>query len=112
MQSRLARGFLPKAVDAEDLLIAIKTAAGGGAYVSVMVAEMIVEDHADWPMTAGEVEPSPRDEQVMQLLATGERDVDIALIFDIGVRTVLGYLDRIRDKTGVRRRPDLVKTAV
>lgn len=55
---------------------------------------------------------SPRDEQVMQLLAAGKRDVDIALIFEIGVRTELGYLDRIRDKTGERRRPDLVKTAV
>lgn len=107
-----ARGFLSKDVDADELLIAIKTVADGGAYVSAVVAGMIMKDNADRPPAAAEVELSPREEQVLRLVAAGERDVDIALILGIGVRTVRGYLDRIRDKTGERRRPGLVKEAI
>lgn len=107
-----ARGFLSKDVDADELLIAIKTVAGGGAYVSAVVAGMIMKDNADRPAPSAEVELSPREEQVLRLVAAGERDVDIALILGIGVRTVRGYLDRIRDKTGERRRPGLVKEAI
>ena len=44
-----ARGFLSKDVDAEELLIAIKTVADGGAYVSAVVAGMIMKDNADRP---------------------------------------------------------------
>jgi two-component system nitrate/nitrite response regulator NarL len=51
-------------------------------------------------------------EQVLRFVAAGERNVDIAPIIGIGVRTVRGYLDRIRDKTGERRRPGAPKTAV
>ncbi|GHG12941.1 DNA-binding response regulator [Amycolatopsis bullii] len=107
-----ARGFLSKDVDADELLIAIKTVAGGGAYVSAVVAGMIMKDNADRPAVSAEAELSPREEQVLRLVAAGERDVDIALILGIGVRTVRGYLDRIRDKTGERRRPGLVKEAI
>lgn len=107
-----ARGFLSKDVDAEELLIAIKTVAGGGAYVSAVVAGMIIKDNADRAVVIPDVELSPREEQVLRLVAAGERDVDIATILDIGVRTVRGYLDRIRDKTGERRRPGLVKEAI
>ena len=107
-----AKGFLSKDVDADELLIAIKTVAGGGAYVSAVVAGMIMKDNADRPAVGVDAELSPREEQVLRLVAAGERDVDIALILGIGVRTVRGYLDRIRDKTGERRRPGLVKEAI
>jgi two-component system nitrate/nitrite response regulator NarL len=107
-----ARGFLSKDVDGDELLIAIKTVAEGGAYVSAVVAGMIMKDNADRPAVSADVELSPREEQVLRLVAAGERDVDIALIHGIGVRTVRGYLDRIRDKTGERRRPGLVKDAI
>ncbi len=107
-----ARGFLSKDVDADELLIAIKTVAEGGAYVSAVVAGMIIRDNADRSQALPGAELSPREEQVLRLVAAGERDVDIALILGIGVRTVRGYLDRIRDKTGERRRPGLVKEAI
>jgi Bacterial regulatory proteins, luxR family len=40
----------------------------------------------------------------MSLVAAGERDADIAEQLFISVRTVRSHLDRIRDKTGRRRR--------
>jgi two-component system nitrate/nitrite response regulator NarL len=107
-----ARGFLSKDVDADELLIAIKTVAGGGAYVSAVVAGMIMKDNADRPAVSADVELSPREEQVLRLVAAGERDVDVAEILNISVRTVRSYLDRIRDKTGERRRAGFVRVAI
>ncbi|MFI5609773.1 response regulator [Amycolatopsis sp. NPDC051903] len=107
-----AKGFLSKDVDVDELLIAIRAVAEGGSYVSAVVAGMIIKDNTERPVARPEMELSPREEQVLRLVAAGERDIDIARILDIGVRTVRGYLDRIRDKTGERRRPGLVKEAI
>jgi len=49
---------------------------------------------------------------VLALLAEGERDQDIAEALRISVRTVRSHLDRIREKTGRRRRPDLTRFAI
>jgi DNA-binding NarL/FixJ family response regulator len=49
---------------------------------------------------------------VLSLLAAGERDQDIAEQLHISVRTVRSHLDRIRDKTGRRRRPELTRLAI
>ena len=46
------------------------------------------------------------------MVAAGERDTDIAEELFISVRTVRSHLDRIRDKTGYRRRPDLTRLAI
>nr|WP_239155506.1 response regulator transcription factor [Amycolatopsis sp. FDAARGOS 1241] len=107
-----AKGFLSKDVDVDELLIAIRAVAEGGSYVSAVVAGMIITDNTERPVARPEMALSPREEQVLRLVAAGERDIDIARILDIGVRTVRGYLDRIRDKTGERRRPGLVKEAI
>lgn len=107
-----AKGFLSKDVDVDELLIAIRAVAEGGAYVSAVVAGMIIKDNTERSAPRAEMELSPREEQVLRLVAAGERDIDIARILGIGVRTVRGYLDRIRDKTGERRRPGLVKEAI
>ena len=43
---------------------------------------------------------------------TGRADAQIAGELFIGVRTVRSHLDRIRDKTGLRRRADLRRLAL
>jgi DNA-binding NarL/FixJ family response regulator len=48
----------------------------------------------------------------LSLVAAGERDQDIAETLEISIRTVRSYLDRIRDKTGQRRRPELTRYAI
>jgi DNA-binding NarL/FixJ family response regulator len=58
------------------------------------------------------VELSTRERQVLSLVAAGERDQDIAELLAISIRTVRSYLDRIRDKTGQRRRPELTRYAI
>ena len=55
---------------------------------------------------------SPRERELVTLVAQGHTDTQIASQLYISVRTVSSHLDRIRDKTGCRRRADLTRLAL
>jgi DNA-binding CsgD family transcriptional regulator len=55
---------------------------------------------------------SPRERELVTLVAQGRTDADIAEQPYISIRTVRFHLDRIRDKTGCRRRADLTRLAL
>ena len=55
---------------------------------------------------------SDREREIVALLAGGATDAQIAERLFLSVNTVRSHLDRIRDKTGARRRPELVRYAV
>ena len=55
---------------------------------------------------------SPRERELVTLVARGRTDAQIAAELFITVRTVTSHLDRIRDKTGCRRRADLTRLAL
>jgi DNA-binding CsgD family transcriptional regulator len=55
---------------------------------------------------------SPRERELVALVAQGHTDAQIASRLYISVRTVGSHLDRIRDKTGCRRRADLTRLAL
>jgi DNA-binding CsgD family transcriptional regulator len=55
---------------------------------------------------------SPRERELVALIARGLTDAQIAVELFISVRTVRSHLDRIRDKTGCRRRADLTRLAL
>jgi DNA-binding CsgD family transcriptional regulator len=55
---------------------------------------------------------SPRERELITLVAQGRTDAQIAAQLYITVRTVTSHLDRIRDKTGCRRRADLTRLAL
>jgi predicted ATPase/DNA-binding CsgD family transcriptional regulator len=55
---------------------------------------------------------SPRERELVTLVAQGRTNAEIAARLHISVRTVASHLDRIRDKTGYRRRADLTRLAV
>jgi non-specific serine/threonine protein kinase len=55
---------------------------------------------------------SPRERELVTLVAQGHTNAQIAGRLYISVRTVSSHLDRIRDKTGCRRRADLTRLAV
>ena len=62
--------------------------------------------------TAGPGQLSPRERELVTLVAQGRTDADIAAQLYISIRTVRSHLDRIRDKTGARRRADLTRLAL
>ena len=55
---------------------------------------------------------SPRERELVTLVARGHTDAQIAGQLYISARTVSSHLDRIRDKTGCRRRADLTRFAL
>jgi DNA-binding CsgD family transcriptional regulator len=55
---------------------------------------------------------SARERELVTLVAQGRTDAQIAEQLYISVRTVRSHLDRIRDKTGYRRRADLTRLAL
>ncbi len=55
---------------------------------------------------------SARERELVTLVAQGRTNAQIAAQLDISVRTVRSHLDRIRDKTGCRRRADLTPLAL
>ncbi len=64
------------------------------------------------PAAAGVEVLSPRERELVTLVARGHTDAQIAGQLYISVRTVSSHLDRIRDKTGCRRRADLTRLAL
>ena len=55
---------------------------------------------------------SEREQEIVALLAGGATDAQIAGRLLLSVNTVRSHLERIRDKTGARRRTELVRYAM
>ncbi len=55
---------------------------------------------------------SPREQDLLRLVARGLTDAQIAVALSISPRTVGSHLDRIRDKTGCRRRAELTRLTI
>ena len=64
------------------------------------------------PEPPGLAQLSARERELVTLVAQGRTDAQIAAQLYISVRTVSSHLDRIRDKTGCRRRADLTRLAL
>jgi predicted ATPase/DNA-binding CsgD family transcriptional regulator len=61
---------------------------------------------------SGLIQLSAREQELISLVARGHTDMQIADQLYISVSTVRSHLDRIRDKTGFRRRADLTRLAL
>ena len=75
---------------------------------------LLLTDSGPQPTTPA---PSPeqlsaRERELVTLVAQGRTNAQIAAELYISVRTVSSHLDRIRDKTGCRRRADLTRLAL
>ncbi len=106
-----ARGYLTKNSDADEILRAVRAVAADNSYVSPTLASFLLDSSRD-RYAGARLELSAREREVLALVAAGERDQDIADGLSISVRTVRSHLDRIREKTGCRRRPDLTRLAI
>jgi predicted ATPase/DNA-binding CsgD family transcriptional regulator len=76
-------------------------------------ALMCTEPGSDPPeLSPGLPELSARERELVTVVAQGRTDAQIATQLFISVSTVRSHLDRIRDKTGCRRRADLTRLAL
>ena len=76
------------------------------------IAVGAVADGAAAAAAAGVGKLSPRERELVTLVARGHTDAQIAALLYISVHTVSSHLDRVRDKTGCRRRADLTRLAL
>jgi DNA-binding NarL/FixJ family response regulator len=102
-----AVGYLTKESDAEEITRAIRTVASGASYVSPTLASFLLKAEKE---TAA-YKLTKREREVLALVAAGETDQDIAEQLFIATTTVHSHLERIRDKTGARRRAELTNLA-
>jgi predicted ATPase/DNA-binding CsgD family transcriptional regulator len=87
-----------------------------GAAMSLATAAeyalMLTDLSPHQPRAPGAGKLSARERELVTLVAQGRTDADIAGQLYISIRTVRSHLDRIRDKTGCRRRADLTRLAL
>ena len=98
-----ARGYLSKQAEEAEIVGAIRTVAEGRTYVSATLAAYLLQ---------APIHISEREREILELVAGGETDQDIAELLQVSIRTVHSHLDRIRNKTGSRRRADLTRFAL
>ena len=75
-------------------------------------ALMLTDPGPPQPAAPGSGQLSARERELITLVAQGRTNAQIAAQLYISVRTVASHLDRIRDKTGCRRRADLTRLAL
>jgi predicted ATPase/DNA-binding CsgD family transcriptional regulator len=101
---------------ARQTLGPVKTSAAeqrGAAMTAATAAEFATMLTAAEPQEPpGAAQLSPRERELVTLVAQGRTNAQIAGQLYISVRTVSSHLDRIRDKTGCRRRADLTRLAL
>jgi predicted ATPase/DNA-binding CsgD family transcriptional regulator len=95
-----------QAAEARGAAMSLATAT---EYALLMAAQPVP---ASGPDGAGLARLSPRERELVTLVAQGRTDAQIAAELYITVRTVSSHLDRIRDKTGCRRRAELTRMAL
>ncbi len=107
-----AMGYLLKESAGEEVVEAIRTVHEGRRYLSRKIAETVVEDYVR--QGGGDVLEglSPRERQVLQLIAEGKTSAEAAQILFLSVKTVETYRSRFMQKLGLKDMTALVKFAI
>ncbi len=106
-----ARGFLLKDAIDRDLLAAVRSVAAGEGYLSPAVSEAVLSDyrrHVTDPLDL----LSSREREVLQMIAEGKTNKDIATTLDLSVYTVDAHRGRIMEKLNLHSVGELVRFAV
>jgi DNA-binding NarL/FixJ family response regulator len=103
------RGFVLKLQNIDDLVHAIHEVNEGGLYVSPGMSQAVF----DVVNKAAAAEPlSPRERQVVQLVAEGKSTKQIAELLHISVKTVEFHRGRVMDKLDIHDTAGLVRYAI
>jgi DNA-binding NarL/FixJ family response regulator len=99
-----AIGYLLKDTQADELLRAIKAAAAGQVQLSPRAAARLLRDVRTPEQSALTHALSPRETEVLRLLAGGKTNKAMALELSIGEKTIKTHVSRILGKLGVQSR--------
>jgi len=104
------QGYVSKAAVDQELLDAVLALARGERYLNPALAMRLAMEIV---REEGEEEPlSPREEEVLRLLAKGLSHKEVAEHLSISEKTVATYRERGMEKLGLKSRSDLLRYAV
>jgi DNA-binding NarL/FixJ family response regulator len=112
-----ARAFILKKASGTDLLDALRVVANGGAYLSPQVADRLLRRIRKGDLEAKEPASalktlSPRELQVLRMVAEGKTSKEIAVMLDLREPTVRSYRKTMMKKLGVNNAAGLTQLAL
>ncbi|HZN03251.1 MAG TPA: response regulator transcription factor [Candidatus Polarisedimenticolia bacterium] len=108
-----ARGYVPKDAPASELLAAIRAVDGGGCYLHPQISAKVVDGYLDGNRPPGESEPlTPREREVLQLVAEGRTNRLIASELRLSIKTVEAHRARIMTKLKIHNAAGLTRYAI
>jgi DNA-binding NarL/FixJ family response regulator len=110
-----ARGYLVKGAGGQEILHAVLAVASGDAVYGGAVARRIVAFFAgeaqESPTARAFPTLTPREREVLEQLATGRRNHEIARALGLSDKTVRNHLSNLYRKLGVRSRAEAIVQA-
>jgi DNA-binding NarL/FixJ family response regulator len=109
-----ASGFLLKDVRADQLASGVRMVTAGDALLASSITRRLIEEFAAGPSRdhcPGLDELTPRELEVLRLIAAGQSNAEIAADLVIGEATVKTHVARVLMKLGVRDRVQAVVAA-
>jgi len=110
-----ASGYVLKRAAASELVAAIRAVHRGEAALSPAVARMLIEDYLrseDGRIAATPSDLTPREREVLQLIAEGHTSKQIAELLCLSVKTVQAHRTSLMQKLDLHDRGDLIKYAI
>ncbi len=111
-----ARAYILKNSAEADLIRAVRSVADGKSFFSPVISKMLLEDYVR-QIRDKQVEDSydlltPREREVLQLIAEGKTNKDVANILHLSVHTVDAHRGNILQKLNLHGIPELILYAV
>jgi DNA-binding NarL/FixJ family response regulator len=106
-----AAGYIPKRALGSELITAIRAIHRGDSFLYPSVATALIEEYQQVGTEDPYDQLTPREREVIKLLAEGQSSREIAEKLFISQKTVLGHRSRIMEKLGLHNRAELFKYA-
>ena len=111
-----ARGYLVKDATDEDLLPAVRAVAAGKPFFSPTVAAVLMEDYVRQLRARGLSDSydllTDREREILQLLAEGRSNKEVASLLDVGLSTVETHRANLMQKLNLHNTAEIVLYAV
>lgn len=110
-----AMGYILKDAAARELLDAIRTVHSGEAVLSPPITRLVIEDYLRWgdlKSRQNDSGLSPREREVLQLIAEGYTNKQIAEILCISIKTVQSHRSNLMQKLDLHNQGELIKYAI
>ncbi|WP_209588653.1 response regulator transcription factor [Massilia sp. BHUDP2] len=101
-----ARGYVLKDAPGKDIVLAIDTVIGGGIYYSAALARQLASPAASSDLLTA------REQEVLEHIAGGQSNKQIARALELSVRTVETHRLNIKRKLGIEGQAELIRFAV